>query len=274
MARAGALAGKRVLVTRAEGQAKDTLDLLRARGAEAVTFPAIEIHPPRDPSRFAAGAAGASGAACVVFTSANGVERTCAELARQGATLGAARIAAVGSQTARALEAHGLRAEIVAKEFKQEGLAEAILAALGGPGRAGEGRRVVLFRAEVARDVLPEALRAAGFGVEIVPAYETRKPDDSRAAELVRELEAGEIEVVTFTSSSTVDNTCDALGARAAELLGRAVVGSIGPVTTKSCEARGVRVDVTAEPHTVLGLVDALEKHLSLIDKAAPGQRS
>jgi uroporphyrinogen III methyltransferase/synthase len=174
----------------------------------------------------------------------------------------------------RALEAHGLRAEIVAKEFKQEGLAEAILAALGGPSGAGEGRRVVLFRAEVARDVLPDALRAAGFGVEIVAAYETRKPDDSRAAELVRELEAGGIDAVTFTSSSTVDNTCDALGARAAELLGRAVVGSIGPVTTKSCEARGVRVDVTADPHTVLGLVDALEKHLSLIDKAAPGRRS
>jgi uroporphyrinogen III methyltransferase/synthase len=269
----GPLAGWRVLVTRALDQAAETVTLLRARGAEPVIFPAIEIHPPRDPARFAKGVrdtADEVGPLCVVFTSANGVERTIGELARQGTELPAgARIAAVGSQTARALETHGQAAEIVAKEFKQEGLAEAILSAYG-DARA----KVVLFRAEVARDALPDALRNAGFVVEVVVAYETRKPDPARAAELARDLAAGALDAVTFTSGSTAENTCDMLGPRAAELLGRVVVASIGPVTTKACEARGVRVDVTAREATVPGLVKALENHVSKIDKASPGQRS
>jgi uroporphyrinogen III methyltransferase/synthase len=111
-----------------------------------------------------------------------------------------------------------------------------------------------------------------------VPAYETKPASAERAAELARDLDRGAIDVVTFTSSSTVTSTCDALGAGAPELLGRAVVGSIGPITTETCASRGIRVDVTAPEHTVPGLVQALETYLaeapsgrvSPIDKPAP----
>jgi uroporphyrinogen III methyltransferase / synthase len=260
------LFGRRVLVTRTREQSRGTARLLRARGADPVIAPAIEIGPPREPGLLAAAVAQLGEAQCVVFTSANGVERTWGEIAQQGRdarAFGGAKLAAIGPGTAAALEAHGLRADIVAKEHKQEGLAEEILAAFAGSGSKADKVRVVLLRAEVARDVLPNVLRAAGFHVDVVAAYETRPPEAARAGALARELETGALDAVTFTSSSTVDNLCDLLGPRAAELLSKTCVASIGPVTSKTCVARGVRVDATATSYTIPGLIEALEGHFS-----------
>src|SRR5262249_6535101 len=156
----------------------------------------------------------------VVFTSANGVARVWDELVRQNRdarAFGPAKVAAIGPGTAAALALHGIVADVVAKEFKQEGLAEAITKAV-------PGGKALLLRAEVARDALPAALAQAGFEVEVVAAYETRPADPARAALLARELEAGQVDAVTFTSSSTVSGVCDMLGARAPELLGKACV--------------------------------------------------
>jgi uroporphyrinogen III methyltransferase / synthase len=252
------LFGKRVLVTRAREQAARTEALLRDQGAEPLLVPAIVIHPPSDPAALARGLselrAGCYG--WVAFTSENGVLRTWEALVSAGGdarAFGAARLAAIGPATARALERLGLRADVVAKEFRGEGLASEMLRELSG------GGRVLIARAAKARDVLPETLRAAGCAVDVVAAYETRPPPAETVGALVHELEAGRVDAVLFTSSSTVDNLCDLLGAdRAAVLLDRVRVACIGPVTAGSARARGLRVDVAAAEFTVPGLVGAL----------------
>lgn len=255
------LFGKRVLVTRARTQAASTAEFLQEHGAEPVVVPTIEIHPPADPTPLvrALERLRTGGYAWVAFTSANGVEMTWNALATAGhdaRAFGSARLAAIGPATARALEKHGLRTDIVATEFRGEGLAEDMLAALGHGGPTS----VLLARAARARDVLPETLRAAGHAVEVVAAYETHSPGPETVRALARELDFGRIDAVTFTSSSTVDNLCDLLGSAVAGLLRNTRVASIGPVTTAAAQARGLRVDVTAQTYTVAGLVEALAK--------------
>lgn len=264
------LFGKRVLVTRAREQAEATASLLRARGADPVVVPTIEIHPPRDP-RPMIEAAGAIGAryAWVVLTSANGVERLWAEVRRQGKdarVFGGARIAVVGPGTAAALERIGLTADLVAQEYTGEGLATDLVREIEreAGGRTASGKpRVLIARPEVARDVIPDALRAAGCEVDLVPVYETRSPSPAQLSALSSLLERREIDVALFTSSSTVEHLCDALDGRAPSLLADTCTASIGPITTATAQGRGLRVDVTAGEHTVAGLVEALEAHLA-----------
>lgn len=255
------LSGRRVLVTRAREQAGATATLLRERGADAVLMPTIEIHAPSDPGPMIDALAALERYAWVVFTSANGVERTWVELRRQGRdarSFGRAKIAAIGPGTAAALERYGLAADVVAKDHKGEGLAAELVAAIGG-----DRPRVLLARAEVARDVVPDALRQAGCEVDVVAVYKTRSPPRPLLEGVSALLEAGEIDVVTFTSSSTVEHLCDALEARAAELLAKTCVASIGPITSDTAKRRGLRVDVTADEHTVPGLVFGIEKYFT-----------
>jgi uroporphyrinogen III methyltransferase/synthase len=117
---------------------------------------------------------------------------------------------------------------------------------------------VLLARAAKARDVLPEALRKGGWQVDVVAAYESHPPRKSSVSGLARDLAAGRIDAVTFTSSSTVDNLCTVLGKRAPGLLARTRVASIGPITTQTARKRGLRVDVIASEYTVPGLIRAL----------------
>lgn len=253
----GALAGKRVLVTRAREQAGSTAELLRARGATAVVVPTIAIGPPSDVAPMRRAIAELATYDWIAFTSANGVEHAWNELARQGldgAARGAAKIAAVGPGTARALEKRGAPADVIAKEMRGEGLASELLRAFGA-----SRPRVLLLRAEVAREVLPESLRAAGCAVDVVAVYATEPADPAAIAALAESLERREIDAVLLTSGSTVDNLCDALGDRAVTLLAGTSVASIGPVTTEAAARRGVRVDVVAREATVASLVEALE---------------
>ncbi len=255
---ASALSGKRVLVTRAIEQAGSTADLLRARGAVPVVVPTIAIDEPSDPEPMRRAIANLARYEWIAFTSANGVDRVAREIDRQGLAakgLGAAKIAAIGPGTAKALEARGVVVDVVAKELRGEGLADALIGAFG------DARPSVLVaRAEIARDVLPDALRAAGCEVDVVAVYSTRLPDSATIAELTGALARGEIDAVMLTSGSTVDNLCDCLGARAADLLGHTRVASIGPITSEAASRRGVRIDVTAAEPTVAALVDALER--------------
>ncbi len=257
------LFGRRVLVTRTREQSGGAAALLRERGADPVIMPTIEIHAPSDPIPMIESIENLSRYGWVVFTSANGVERTFAELRRQGRDARAfanAQVAAIGPGTAAALEHLGITADVVAKEHRGEGLAKELLARIDAlPAKP----RVLVARAEVARDVLPDALRAAGCDVDVVSVYMTRSPPRALLAGLAALLEAGEIDAVTFTSASTVDHLCDALEARAAELLAHTCVASIGPITTEAAQKRGVRVDVTANASTLAGLVSALESHFA-----------
>jgi uroporphyrinogen III methyltransferase/synthase len=258
------LFSKRVLVTRAREQASATAALLRDLGADAVLMPTIEIHAPSDPGPMIDALGALERYKWVVFTSANGVERTWAELRRQGRdarAFGRAKVAAIGPGTAAALERCGLAADLVAKDHKGEGLATDLTAAIGT-----DAPRVLVARAEVARDVVPDALRQAGCTVDVVAVYKTRSPPRPLLEGLSALLEGGEIDIVTFTSSSTVEHLCDALDARAPELLAKTCVASIGPITSETAKKRGLRVDVTAEDHTVPGLVRDIERWFSKRD--------
>lgn len=251
------LFGKRILVPRPIAQAKATAGAIRERAAEPVVFPVIELCDPPDTAPLERAARELGSYDWVLFTSANGVDRFFAALSRQGRDARAfaqAKIGVIGPKTARSLERYGLSADLVAEEYIGEGLARAIR-------ERGGARRVLIPRALVARDTLPAMLREEGAEVDVVPAYETRPIDAARAAELVRRFEQGDIDVAIFTSSSTVTSLFAILGDRAAELLGRVTVGSIGPVTSKTAEGLGLRVDVTATEYTVAGLLDALERH-------------
>ncbi len=248
------LSGKRVVIPRAADQARDTAAALRERGAVPVILPMIEVAPSPEPERFASAVAQMHGYDWVLFTSANAVEQARLELERSGRdarAFGSARVGVIGSKTAEALAGLGIRADLVAREFVGEGLASALL-------ERGAPRRVLLLRALRAREVVPEALRAAGCEVDVVPAYET-KPLRGSGADLAERIEAGGVDAILFTSSSTVTSTLEALGPRALELLSRVTRASIGPVTTRTLEAHGLEASVQASEYTVDGLLDALE---------------
>ena len=251
------LFGKSLLVPRPAEQGRVTAAAIRARGANARLLPAIEIRDPADPVPLRRAIAELSSFDWVLFTSANGVTRFTRALSAAGLDARAfarAKIGAIGPKTATALESFGLRADALAEEFIGEGLARAVLA-------GGVPKRVLLARAQVARDALPDLLREAGALVEVVPVYETVAADTGEA--LRAHFERAEIDVALFTSSSTVNAVVDTLGPRAAELLSRVTVASIGPITSQTLRERGVRADVVATIFTVDGLLDALEKHFS-----------
>lgn len=252
------LFGKRVLVTRPEHSADALATLLRDAGADPIRAPAIRIAPPLDPEPLARSARDAGKYDWVVFTSANGVAAFFDSLAAQqldARAFGTANVLAIGPATARALGAHGVRADLVPDEFRGEAAAAALIA-------AGDvkDRLVLLPRAEVARDALPDALRGAGAKVEIITAYRNVPVDDAARAHLRSLVADGGIDIVTFTAPSTVRETLAVLGQDGPSLLARLTVASIGPVTTEAAVKAGVRVDVTATEYTSEGLVVALRE--------------
>ena len=239
------LFGRSVVVTRAREQASGLRARLEALGADVVELPSIAI----EPLTFSLPAL--DGLDWLVFTSANGVraffDRGLAPAGLDARALAGTRVAAIGPGTERVLASHGVRADLVPERFVAESLLEAF------PDAATAGARVVIARAEQARDVLPEGLTTKGYSVDVLPVYRTvQATPDPGSLDRVR---AGEVDAVTFTSSSTVTNLCDLLG-RVPDP--QPLVVSIGPVTSTKARERGLRVDAEAEPHTVDGVVDAL----------------
>jgi uroporphyrinogen III methyltransferase/synthase len=237
------LFGVRVVVTRAREQASELSRRLRDLGAFTVELPAIEIGPPADGGAALADAAARVGEYdWVVLTSANAVERFL-PLVADARRFGSAAIAAIGPGTAAALASRSLVADLIPEQFVAEGLLDVF------PNGSG---RVLLPRAAVARDVLPDGLRAKGWAVDVVEAYRTQPVTPSAEA-----LEAAATaHAITFTSSSTVTNYL-ASGAAVPP-----VVACIGPVTADTARAAGLTVDVVADSHTIEGLVEALRRRL------------
>jgi uroporphyrinogen III methyltransferase / synthase len=255
------LFGKSVLVTRPVQQAGSLSQLLRDEAAEPVEAPTIRIVPPEDSGPLHEAVQRLDGYRCVVLTSKNGVEHLFAAIRAQGGDarrLGKARVVAIGPKTAEALATHGVIADRVPDEYRGEAAADAVLAELGPEVR---GARVLLPRAREAREVLPERLRQAGAVVDVVEAYRTLPPADEDVARIRRLVGDGGVDVVTFTSSSTVRNLVDVLGDDATRRLAQVTVASIGPITTRTALDLGLRVDVTADAYTTAGLVQALRKH-------------
>lgn len=255
------LFGKRILVPRPAHQAQETARAIRDRAAEPLLAPAIEIGPSPDPQRLRRAAREAGRYDWVIFTSVNGVEcffRALAEEKLDARAFGSARLAVIGPRTEQALRARGLLADRVASEYVAEALVESLL-------DAQQGRplgRVLLARAKVARDVVPERLRAAGAEVDVVAAYETHAVSGA-AAERMGELVRTSADIVLLTSSSMAQSLVAALGPDAATCLENVVVACIGPVTADTARALGVRVDVVAQTYTVDGLLDSLEAWLT-----------
>jgi uroporphyrinogen III methyltransferase/synthase len=253
------LFGKKVLVARPPHQGSETARALRARAAQPLVVPAIEILPPPDPARLKAAVAAASTYDWVLFTSANGVAeffRAADELGKDARLFGAARVGVIGPKTGDALLARSIRPDLTARRFVAEELVAELLKVEPRP------RRVLLPRALSAREVIPEELGKVGIAVDVVPAYETR-PAQGKNAEELRRVVAEEADAILLTSSSMVDSIADALGDKAPELLGRCTVACIGPITAETARSRGIVVDVEAQVFTIEGALDALEAHFS-----------
>lgn len=239
------LLGRRVVVTRAREQASGLVGLLTAAGARAIELPTIAVADPSDGGaslRRAAAGLAAGSYDWVVFTSANAVHRFLPVL-RDARDFGACRIAAIGPGTADALAGAHLVADLVPSRAVAEGL----LAAWPQLPKAG---RVLIPRAAVGRDVLPDGLAAAGWEVDVVEAYRTVREDASPAQMAAVE----EADAVCFTSSSTVTNFMAVAGVERVP----SVVVCIGPATADTARRAGLDVATVAHPHTVPGLVDAV----------------
>lgn len=267
------LHGKRVAVVRPREQGDGAASLLRGAGAQVLLVPSILVTPPDDGGEGLRKALDGLRTSYdwVVFTSANAVSWTFREVSRRGADgrlFGNVQIACIGAATALALREWGLAADLVAEEAVGEALARALLAAHRdevGPPRRGLHPRVLLPRARDAREVLPDALRAAGWHVDVVTAYVTRPAPPEDLAPLRRALEKSEVDVVLFTSSSTADHLVAGLDVpkpgAGKDLLSTVCRAAIGPITAATLTRHGLAPQVVAEEHTLQGLVRALEGH-------------
>ena len=254
------LFGRRIVVTRARAQAGELSRELEALGAEVFEFPTIEICPPEDFGPLDEAIRELDSFDWIVFTSVNGVEAFMERLGHYGLDLRAvprgAKVAGIGPATAQRVEEAGLRVDVTPEEYK----AEALIGALANCSL--EGKRVLIPRAKVAREILPEKLREAGAEVVVPPAYESL-PSSEGKEQLGELLENGEIDCTTFTASSTVENFVRAFGEEAAQLLSGARVACIGPITAKTARDHGLRVDTEADEYTIPGLVNAVEELLA-----------
>lgn len=242
-----ALRGKKVLITRPLEDATAFAERLRAQGAEPLIAPAIAIAPPDDVAAARRAARDAASYDWVAFTSRHGVDAFFAQSAGSAANLHSARVAAIGERTAERLRDHGVVADFVPAEFVGEAFAAGLLE------RTQPHARILLFRAQDARAVLPVALREAGRTVDDVAAYKTVVA--MTGTELRRN--AAEADIWTFASAgavrSFVSNVPDCVA-----LAARKVVACIGPVAADAARNAGLRVDAIARAFTVTGLIEAI----------------
>lgn len=255
------LFGRRIVVTRSREQAGELIDMLEERGAEAIAAPTVRIARPDDEGPLDAAVAAAASFDWIVFASANAVDSFLSRLAAKVDVreLKGVRICAVGPSTASRLLRYGVRADLMPAEYRAEALMDSLRAS--GPLR---GKRVLLPRADIGRDLLLDELRQAGAEVTDVVAYRTALAQSEGAGgpDIYRMLLDGQIDAVTFTSASTVRNFAQIHGQdQAADLLNGTVVASIGPVTAEAAQQLGITTTVQPERYTIPDLVDALVEH-------------
>ncbi|MGQ9689522.1 MAG: uroporphyrinogen-III C-methyltransferase [Desulfobaccales bacterium] len=249
------LVGKTAVVTRTREQASALVELLSEAGARCLEIPTLEIGPPDDFGSLDKALANLSEYAWVIFTSANGVAAFFERLFEKGLdvrALGGVKLAAIGPATAEALRVRGLAADVVPARFAAEDLAAALLPQIA------PGSRVLLARAQAAREVLPETLIQAGIQVEVVPVYQARPPAGiPEAARPV--LESGQIDLLTFASSATVHNFAALVGREKFQDLARnAVVAAIGPITAATLQEYGLTPQIQPADFTIPALAEAV----------------
>lgn len=256
------LFGKRVWVTRMLHQAGDFSRLLRDAGAEPVQLATIRLCPVQE---------GVPVSVIeelglfdwVIFTSSNGVNCFFDSLrvhGRDARYFADAKVCALGPVTAEALVSRGITPDLVPEEYVAEAVVDALATAHGGDL---SGIRVLIPRAAIARETLPEGLRSLGAQVQVVPVYRTELPDEGDIMQLRQRIMKGKLDVVAFTASSTVRHAVSLLGDAAVSELNRLTVACIGPVTAQTAREFGLRVDIVAQQYTTAGLVDAMEAYFT-----------
>lgn len=253
------LFGKTLVITRPEEQSEAFMRGLLERGAEPFLFPVIETVPPEDWKPLDNAIQKLDSYDGLIFTSVNGVKFFMQRLKEKGKDvreLKGLRLYAIGSKTEQAVNTLGISVDVVPDDF----VAESLLDSLGKENI--KGKKFLLPRAAIARETLPDQLRAKGADIDVAPAYQTVRPQTD-TQELVRRLKEGSIHAVTFTSSSTVTHFMELIDEEIMPQLKQIVVACIGPVTAKTAENAGLKVDIMAEEYTVDGLIAALEKHFN-----------
>ncbi|HWC16901.1 MAG TPA: uroporphyrinogen-III synthase [Terriglobales bacterium] len=256
---AGPLAGKRIVVTRAHRQAEGLSSLLRNFGAEVVEAPVIEIRPPDSFDALDTALKDILQYDWLILTSVNGVEALFSRLEPLGMSVDSLqhlKIAAIGPATEERIQDHSLVVDVVPQHY----VAEEVVRSLR---KLVKGEKVLLVRAKIARDVIPEELRYFGAHVDIVEAYQTVIPEDAR--QRLAEIFNGAPlpDAITFTSSSTVKNFFSVIvGTDIPARLAKVKFASIGPVTSETLREYGVPVHVEADEYTMDGLAQAIVRLL------------
>jgi uroporphyrinogen-III synthase len=249
------LAGTRILVGRARHQAGSLSSSLRGLGAAVVEIPFIEIQKPKSYQPLDEALKNIKSYEWLILTSVNGVEAMWKRMRRLRITrrgLKHLQIAAIGPATKAAIVKHGLKVKMVPAEYVAESVVEGLREKV-------KGKPVLLIRAKVARDVIPEELRKAGAQVDVVEAYETVAPEKSRARlKTLMKNSARRPHVVTFTSSSTAKNFAELLADSRDGLLNGVQVASIGPVTSASLRDLNMPPSIEAREFTMGGLIRAI----------------
>jgi uroporphyrinogen III methyltransferase/synthase len=254
------LKGKRILITRPAEQAKDFIEALKAQGAEPISFPTIRIIAPRGWSKVDNAIENLSGYDTLIFTSVNGVKFFFQRLKEKGKNIGALKklkMVAIGPKTAAAIERRHLPVDIVPQKFQAESVVEAL------EKKGITGKQFLLPRAEKARDVLPKEITKRGGHINVVTVYRTGKGEGN--IQEVKELfQKKLIDVITFTSSSTVQNFVELLDEKnISRTIKGAAVASIGPVTAATALSLGIKTDIMPSKYTVSGLVKAIVEYFN-----------
>lgn len=251
------LFGKTAIVTRPKEQSHGFVSTLENMGVNVISFPTIEIAPPRSYRGLDKAIKDIEQYDWIIFTSANGVTSFFNRLKALGADireLHNAKIAAIGEVTAREIENMGIKVDIVPKEYKAEGLIKIL------KNKRIKGSNVLIPRARVARDILPESLSGMGAKVDVVTAYITKKPAKSKIKQVSKLLNEGIIDILTFTSSSSARNFFELIpGIK--QTRNRPLIACIGPITANTVKEYGYRSHIVPKKYTVLELARKIAEY-------------
>jgi len=251
------LFGKTILVTRSREQASEFSLILKKLGGRVIEFPAIRIGESPEPEAVKKMVENLGDYDWIILTSVNGVRvlsRYIRESGRDVRAFGKASLCAIGPATARELESSGLKVDLVPESYVAEGIVEAMK-------KLGDlsGKKVLLPRAEKARKVIPDTLRSLGAVVDEVALYTTQKEKPENLAEVREKLAGGEIDIVTFASSSAVDNFVELIGREeVAGLADKIIFAAIGPVTEETLKNYGIEARIVSPVYTLESLAGAI----------------
>jgi len=236
-----------IAVTRPKERSEETLRLVESRGFAGLIVPSIEIAP----RKLKKSELDLKGFDWLVLTSASGAEIICSLLKDELKNI---KIAVIGPKTKEALEKRGIAPSLVAKEYKAEGLAEELK-------KAAKNKKIVVARASIGREVLIDELKKAAKEVKEVMLYDTVLPKDKCGMfELKEKLEKSEVNAVIFTSSQAAKNLLDFLGKASIQKINKTIVVAIGPITAKTLEEYGVKVNAVPKEYTVNAAIEEIER--------------